>query len=156
MTLVRVEIILCVWKSHSCVLKSHLSVLKSHSCLLKRVLAKIYLKIDTYACDFHTQTCHFHTQFNTVYIEPETPHLKTNQLNSGTIYWNILAECFVLPAATIQTLLYSHHCLNWVDSCFSFENFVFFKNILSKTLLANTWQTKSLRECQFSPNSLLS
>jgi hypothetical protein len=41
---------------------------------IERVLAKIYIKIDTYACEFHTQTCHFHTfacrfdmQFITVY-----------------------------------------------------------------------------------------
>jgi hypothetical protein len=26
-----------------------------------RVLAKIYVEIDTHACEFHTQTCHIHT-----------------------------------------------------------------------------------------------
>jgi hypothetical protein len=43
-TLLRVENTLCVlfWK-------------------IKRVLAKIYLKIDTHACEFQTQMCHFHT-----------------------------------------------------------------------------------------------
>jgi hypothetical protein len=32
-------------------------------------LKKIYLKIDTQACEFHTQTSHFHTVFRFLRVE---------------------------------------------------------------------------------------
>jgi hypothetical protein len=49
-TVVHVEITLCVLKSHSaCKNHTRASVMK-----IERVLAKIFLKIDTQKCHFHT------------------------------------------------------------------------------------------------------
>jgi hypothetical protein len=77
MTFVRVKITLCVSKSHfACenhTLHVEITQERVEITLMRveitlgrvfwkneRVLANIYLKIDTHACEFHTQKCHFH------------------------------------------------------------------------------------------------
>jgi hypothetical protein len=99
MTLVRVEITLCEWKSHSACrnythsCRNHTRACENHTLhaeitvvrveitlgrveitlrrveitlgrvfwKIERVLAKMFLKIDTHACEFHTQAYHLHT-----------------------------------------------------------------------------------------------